>query len=181
MEKHKLMSRFLFYFGIVIMVLGAIQSYLNAQMMEYDNYGNETAMGFEMRYFLMSLIPYLFNGAVVIALSEIVKLLISLNLKPGEASASPGISSATEEETAEIQEINWSLSESDEEKIYELYSDKAILEIAPSRMQGYCIVTLHEFNGQLNSYKKVVDIAGTGAKEVHDPVIQKKALAMLEQ
>ncbi|MGJ9460041.1 hypothetical protein [Oceanobacillus sp. CF4.6] len=182
MKQKNILGRILFYFGIAVIVLGFIQAILNAQMMQYDHNGIER-MEFEWRYFLMSFIQHLISGVTIIALSEVIRLLNTLNYNFSTVRmASEDFQPVILEKGREEPHIdNWTLTESEKVKIHELYSDKAILEIIPSHKKGYCIVTLQDFNGPLKSFQKIVDINDVGAREVHDPVIKKQLLSFLDE
>ncbi len=173
-----MLGRILLYLGFATIVIGFIQAIMTAQIMDYDPYGNETPI-FEWRYFLMTFLQSLISGVTIIALAEIIRLLNSLNsnfqnIQQATSNPQPQpIPESSDDRPAD----KWSIDEADQEKIYKLYTDKAILEMIPSYKEGYCIVTLQEFNGPLSSFKKVVDINGNEAREVRDPILISQILS----
>ncbi|MFA1819773.1 hypothetical protein ACDX78_06185 [Virgibacillus oceani] len=165
----------LFVTGITVIIIGVYSAYQNAN---YDNpvAGDAYSTTMDWHMFFMMLPSYVANGAMLIGLSEVIRLLHKKHYhtsKNPEGKVSANLASATEKEN--LSE-SWTISEADEQKMYELYSDQAILEIIPSQKEAYCIVKLQEKDGPLNPYIKIVDVSGFGAREVHDEAIRQEIM-----
>ncbi len=162
----------LFITGVIIIIVGIYSAYQSAN---YENpiAGDPYASTMDWHMFFMMLPGSVAYGAALIGLSEVIRLLHNQHIHKlinSEKSVSANSAPAPdEEESVKI----WALSEAEEIKVYELYSDKAILEIIPSYKEGYCIIKLQDKEGPLNPYIKIVDVSGPAAEEVQDePVIQ---------
>jgi hypothetical protein len=118
---------------------------------------------------------------VLVGIAEVIRLLHKRQFHPlkvaeGEVPANTSLA----EDSDDPVKI-WTISEADEQKIYELYSDKAILEIIPSQREGYCLIKMQDKDGPLNPYIKIVDVSGIGAREVHDETIRKEIMHWYEE
>ncbi|RKQ33957.1 hypothetical protein [Oceanobacillus halophilus] len=166
-----IIGNILFFTGIGLIVVGIISAYLNAEYVNYVGPHGEEETVFEWRFFLSSMTQSIFNGMMLIAFSEFIKYLDALKNKNmqgdtptqehhNEHSSLPVTPSEKKHEV-------WTLTENDQEKIYELYANQAILEITASNTKGYCIVKVQDYNGPLDPGLKVVDVRGQAAEEVH--------------
>ncbi|WP_156288680.1 hypothetical protein [Oceanobacillus salinisoli] len=180
MLQKNIIGNILFYSGLIVIITGVISAYLNANYVSYSGPYGEEEMTFEWRFFFQSATQSIFNGMILIAFSEFIKLLdgwknkkIQVNMP---ATPSSDYSNALEMKPEEKLEA-WSISEADQKKIYELYADQAILEITASDWKGYCIVKLQDYDGPLSPNLKVVDVRNASAEEVHHPEIIQKLLS----
>ncbi|WP_373895400.1 hypothetical protein ACUL41_13675 [Virgibacillus natechei] len=175
--KGNIIGRILFYVGIGLMVVGVILAYSMANVPSYTGAtptGNEeTTMQWPI--FFHTAGRAVIAGLLLIGFSEIIKLLHSINSKSGLVKE-PVTTAGAADNNEEVQPTEWKLSKADEEKIYEAYADKAILEIIPSSFEGYCIVKLQEYDGPLDPVIKVADIGGLNVQEVADAVTRKKVM-----
>ena len=174
--KVNIISIILFVTGVFIIILGIYSAYQNAN---YENpvASDPYASTMDWHMFFMMLPSSIAYGAALIGLSEVIRILHKRHFyisKSAEGIVSANTASAAEE----IEDISktWTVGEADEGKLYELYSDKAILEIIPSQKQGYCIIKLQEKDGPLNPYTKIVDVSGGGAREVHNESIRQEIM-----
>ncbi|MFD1849847.1 hypothetical protein [Oceanobacillus bengalensis] len=170
----------MFYGGIFIIIAGVFMAYKDATYV-YDNFGGMDEPLFDWRFFFNTLIIPTLIGTMLIGLSEVIKLLDKLlrNVKLLQIAPTKSGQTSIQTETTSTPEAqdNWTMNQKDEEKIYDLYSDKAILEIIASTKKGYCIVKTQDMQGPLNPSLKVVDVTGVAAREVHDPVKEQAILA----
>ncbi|UJL47334.1 hypothetical protein KFZ58_05425 [Virgibacillus sp. NKC19-16] len=171
-----IIGRILFYVGIVVMVVGVILAYSMANVTNYGGPAGNRETTIQWPIFFHTAIRAVIAGLLLIGFSEIIKLLHSINSKTGLVKGTTTNTGATDHDKDEEQPTEWKLSKTDEEKIYEAYADKAILEIIPSSFEGYCIVKLQEYDGPLDPVIKVVDIGGLSVQEVAGAVTRKKIL-----
>ncbi|WP_085992933.1 hypothetical protein [Oceanobacillus senegalensis] len=174
----------LFYGGIVVIILGCITSYINAESIHHVGpYGEETI--FEWRFFFSSITQYIFHGFILIGFSELLKLLEGLNHRKIQVnipeSTNDEISSTSVPFSNSVGDIpiheSWTVDLKDQEKVNELFSDQAILEISASGCKGYCIVKVQDFDGPLQPELKVVDVRGDVAEEIRNTEVVNKLLA----
>ncbi|MBP1970564.1 hypothetical protein J2Z83_002685 [Virgibacillus natechei] len=183
MERN-IVGRVLLYTGIVFIIAGL---FLGISMIVAHSARLPANMEGEIRImdmlvgFSNSSLPYIIGGFLLIGASEIIKLLHSINRKPGlykevatMQQSDTGVNIQKIED--ESRPTDWKLSKTDEEKIYEAFSDKAILEIIASPFEGYCIVKLQEYDGPLDPVIKVVDLNGLNLQEVKDHATKQKIL-----
>ncbi|PAV29654.1 hypothetical protein CIL05_09785 [Virgibacillus profundi] len=173
--KQNILGRIIFWFGIAVIVIGIIQAYIMASNTFYDDGFGHQEVRIEWRFFFQMAFQYLVDGMIIIGISEVIKLLHNANgkisgLKLFKADNRPEHQSDIANEVPE-QSSDWKLEEMDVEKIYELYSDAAIIELLPSQMEGYCVVKLQKDEG---AFIKIVDVGGFSAQEVQNPEIKKK-------
>ncbi|RLL43708.1 hypothetical protein D8M04_12350 [Oceanobacillus piezotolerans] len=158
-----------------MIVFGTYTAYREANyMLPYHQGGMNPP--FEWTYFLQTMFYTTRDGVIIIALSEVIKQVDKLAKKLGSFGTTqcpPETSQVQVQKTntAPVESISepWELTEKDEEKIYDLYAGKAILEITPSPEKGYCKVKVQDYEGPLNTDIKVVSVNDPAAKEVHDP------------
>ncbi|GAB3061748.1 hypothetical protein [Virgibacillus ainsalahensis] len=170
-----IIGKILFVIGIVVIITGVFSAYNMANSTSYTGLGNE-GVTMEWAIFLPVAGRAVVLGMVLIGLAEVIKLLRQLNARHREVEhlrrplgAEPQQSGVLYEKTEESSD--WDLEEGDILKIYELYSREAILEILPSKLEGYCVVKLQNDEG---AHIKVVDIGGFSAEEVQNTDIVKK-------
>lgn len=163
--------------GLIVFGIGIYNAYQSA-IYENPIAGDPTAATMDWTMFFMMLSGPATFGLMLIGISEVIRLLHKQQFTLKNSNEMPSFSekkklAAETEKTSDV----WTVIEADEEKIYELYSDQAILEIIPSQKEGYCIIKLQDKNGPLNPYIKVVDVSGHGAREVHDETVRQEILA----
>jgi hypothetical protein len=167
----------LFITGVIIVINGVVGTYISISEFRSIDISGEPATYIDWTNFFMMASGPLTYGMVLIGVSEIIRILHKHHLHPTKNKVKENPDSADEiENTSE----RWAISEAVEEKIYELYSDKAILEIMPSQKEGYCIIKLQDKNGPLNPYIKIADVSGFGAREVHDETIRQEIIIWYE-
>jgi hypothetical protein len=175
--KVNIISIILFVTGIIVVIVGVYTAYQNANY--HNPIGSDpyaTTMDWPM-FFMMLYSPVAF-GMLLIGVSEVIRLLHKqqFTLKNNNEFLEKSEPDEDAQNTSDV----WAMSEADEEKIYELYSDKAILEIIPTQKEGYSIIKLQDKDGPLNPYIKVVDVSGFGAKEVHDETTRREIMNWYE-
>ncbi|AXI08539.1 hypothetical protein CV093_06555 [Oceanobacillus sp. 143] len=172
MKQKNIIGRILFYLGIVVIIIGIVHSIVNSYQLDYEmgGYGGE-----EYKFFwstFLYLFPSAFlNGLILIGLSEAIRLLDSINRKEPPTIITAGEQVKNNEGIQVVSNDKpevWEISEAEEEKIYELYADKAILEITPYITKGYCIVKLQDYDGPLKPFVKVLDLNGINPEEVQN-------------
>ncbi|RDW17570.1 hypothetical protein CWR48_13690 [Oceanobacillus arenosus] len=171
MKQKNIIGRILFYLGIVVIIIGIIHSIVNSFQINYmDPYGQEDYK-FYWSSFLYLFPTALLYGSISIGISEVIRLLDSINRKELPSILTVGEKVRSNESipmiSAEKQEF-WEISDIEEEKIYELFADKAILEITPYIVKGYCVVKLQDYNGPLKPFVRVLDLNGGNPIEVQN-------------
>ncbi|WP_164216071.1 hypothetical protein [Virgibacillus sp. YIM 98842] len=165
----------LFITGVVIIIVGLYSAYQSANY-ETPIAGDPYATTMDWHMFFMMLPSSVAYGAALIGISEVIRLLHNQHndklINSAESVSANTAQPADVEDPAKV----WTISETDEEKIYELYSDKAILEIIPSQKEGYCIIKLQDKDGPLNPYIKIVDVSGPDAEEVQDEPVRQEIM-----
>ncbi|GAB3799782.1 hypothetical protein [Virgibacillus kimchii] len=174
--KVNVISIILFVTGIIIIVGGFIMAYNHSNYSGSVNFSGEHAMVFDWFGFFMMMSNPLSYGLVLIGIGEVIRLMHKRFDQTVENQVIKQTGQAIPETNTEHESRAWTFSEEDEEKVYELYSDKAILEMLPSKKEGYCIVKLQDKEGPLDPHIKVVDVSGFGAREVHDEKIRQEIL-----
>lgn len=182
MERN-IVGRVLLYTGIVFIIAGL---FLGISMIVAHSARIPTNMEGQLGIievlgsFVSTSLGYLIGGFLLIGASEIIKLLHSINRKTDlykevatMQRSDAGVDNKIEDED---RPTDWKLSKTDEEKIYEAFSDKAILEIIASSFEGYCIVKLQEYDGPLDPVIKVVDLNGLDLQEAKDHATKQKIL-----
>ncbi|MFD2630130.1 hypothetical protein [Oceanobacillus kapialis] len=168
--KAMITSRILLVVGIIIILAGLYNAWDMARYDDYSGYGQSNGSIEWARFFMFAGSSMLY-GFVLVGLAEIIRLLHKILLKEPVNQIHTITKTNDSESVVTAQEqanTVWELSREDEEKIYDLYSDKAILEIRPANMMGYCIVKVQDKSSPLNPEVKVVDVGGFKAKAVHD-------------
>lgn len=174
-----IISRIIFIAGIIVLLAGLYNAWNMARFEDYSGLTPGGTTSVEWSTFFMIAGSSIMNGIVLIGIAEVIRLLDGI-LKKEPVTQSPSITKPTEQESVvpSQEEINtgWNLTREDEEKIYELYSDKAILEIRLANLEGYCIVKVQDTSRPLNPEIKVVDVGGFSAKDVQDTEKRNKIL-----
>lgn len=170
--RENIVAKVLFTIGVAIMVIGFITGLFvgNANgAMGFEGY--ESGMVWSL--FFSYLFAGIVSGMLFIGLSEIIKLLHSINQQIGYKSLKPENTYAepNSNQTSDKQEI----SKSDEEKIQELYAGEHIQEIVSSILEGYYLVKITDQNGK--QFVRVVDVDGFGAMETNKPAIRQQVIA----
>ncbi|MBR7796350.1 MULTISPECIES: hypothetical protein [Virgibacillus] len=180
--------------GIAILILG-IGLMLIGPMFAYYVTFNESSL-YEMgeqenRFMWQSFFTiagrWFLGGVLLIGVSEVIRLLVSINnhiyndrkqtREKGKRMTDDesGYSQTTEREQTDMQE-EWNLRPADEEKIYHIFNNEAILEMRPAPIKGYCVVKLQDKDSPINPYVKVIEVTETVAKEVRNAEIRKRVL-----
>ncbi|GAA0422691.1 hypothetical protein PD280_22135 [Virgibacillus salarius] len=180
--------------GIAILILG-IGLMLIGPMFAYYVTFNESSI-YEMgeqenRFMWQSFFTiagrWFLGGVLLIGVSEVIRLLVSINnhiyndrkqtREKGKRMTDDesGYSQTTEREQTDMQE-EWNLRPADEEKIYRIFNNEAILEMRLAPIKGYCVVKLQDKDSPINPYVKVIEVTETVAKEVRNAEIRKRVL-----
>ncbi|CDO02908.1 hypothetical protein BN988_01388 [Oceanobacillus picturae] len=174
-----IISRILNVAGFIVFITGIINAWRVSRFEEYSGLDPEGTITMEWSTFFMVSGSAIMNGIILIGIAEVIRLLDGI-LKKEPVTQSPSITKPTEQESVvpsqEEIKTGWNLTREDEEKIYELYSDKAILEIRLANLEGYCIVKVQDTSRPLNPEIKVVDVGGFSAKDVQDTEKRNKIL-----
>ncbi|ASN06807.1 hypothetical protein [Virgibacillus necropolis] len=114
-------------------------------------------------------------GMLFIGFAENIQLLQRIYMKMTEEEVLQDNDVIVEEvkESEPVESDGWYLPE-DREKIEHYYKNETIIEIAPSPIEGYCIVKLAYAS---NEFVRVVDIHGFGLKEVQDEDIKSSVIS----
>ncbi|MFD1174068.1 hypothetical protein [Oceanobacillus picturae] len=174
-----IISRIIFVTGIIVLLAGFYKAWNMARLNQFSDYNPEGTATIDWDTFFMLAGTSLMYGFILIGIAEVIRLLDGI-LKKETFTQTPSLTKPTEQESVVFsqEEINtgWNLTREDEEKIYELYSDKAILEIRLANLEGYCIVKVQDTSRPLNPEIKVVDVGGFSAKDVQDTEKRNKIL-----
>jgi hypothetical protein len=174
-----IISRIIFIAGIIVLLAGLYNAWNMARFEQYTDFGAEVNQTLDWSTFFMLAGTSLMYGFILIGIAEVIRLLDGI-LKKKIVTQTTSLTKPTEQESVVFsqEEINtgWNLTREDEEKIYELYSDKAILEIRLANLEGYCIVKVQDTSRPLNPEIKVVDVGGFSAKDVQDTEKRNKIL-----
>ncbi|MEC5425677.1 hypothetical protein QGM71_19595 [Virgibacillus sp. C22-A2] len=175
-------GRILSYIGVIIIISGLIAGYNMSTYVHYvDGYGNEERFFEWTSFFVLAGGSFLF-GVALLGFSEVINLLHIISgrinsLKLTNENKKPSIYEENHEIEDMVKSKEWTLQESDEQKIYQLFSDKAILEIKPTEVEENCIVRLQDREGPLSPYVTVVDVSGMMASEVQDVELKQHLIA----
>ncbi len=158
-------------------------------MARYEEYSGLEPGGtitMEWSTFFMVFGSSVMNGVVLIGVAEVIRLLHKIYTKEPiklTTHSAAKLSSERESVITGNEKINtvWKITREDEEKIYELFSGKAILEIRPANIEGNCVVKVQDTSGPLNPEVKVVDISSFNATEVQDTERRNKILSWYHQ
>ncbi|RDW19724.1 hypothetical protein [Oceanobacillus chungangensis] len=172
MKEKNIIGSILYYLGITIIIIGTITAIINSYQLSYEmgGYGGEEYKFFWSQ-FLYLFSSAFFNGLILIGISEVIRLLDSINRKEPPTIITAGEQMKNNEGIQVFSNDKpevWKISAAEEEKIYELYADKAILEITPYITKGYCIVKLQDYDGPLKPFVKVLDLNGIHPEEVQN-------------
>ncbi|MTW85861.1 hypothetical protein F3157_09350 [Virgibacillus dakarensis] len=169
--KENLIAKILFIIGTAIMVIGFITG-LAVGNMSYDydfGIGGGMVWSIFFTYFFAGII----SGMLFIGLSEIIRLLHSMNNEIGYKTPMP--EKAPADSSQNQPPDKWGVSQTDKEKIYDLYQNERILEIIPSNIEGYCLVKMADDSGK--QFVRIVDIGGFGATETNETAIKQRVIA----
>ncbi|MEW9675731.1 hypothetical protein ABRT01_06025 [Lentibacillus sp. L22] len=201
--RENIVAKILLIIGVAIMVIGLITGI----GMGYGHY--HSYFGFESGIVWSIFFSYLFAGFMIgmlfIGLSEIIKLLHSINERmhftkhqtaepdrnttmadnqpevPSESNAiQPALSESVEPVQSDPSQPSgatpkqWALSETDREKITDLYCNEQILDMIPSNIEGYCVVKM--MGSDDRQFVRIVDVCGFGAEEINDPDLKQQII-----
>ncbi|MUK88927.1 hypothetical protein GMD78_11030 [Ornithinibacillus sp. L9] len=180
--KENMIAKILFIIGIVNIVLGFIIGLVGAaeDQVVYDAFGmGRVQSGFNFTYFISWATGGFVTGMLFIGFSEIIKLLHVINWKtpmPQQVSNKENLLKETTSPSNKTVQtsVDWTLGETEVEKIKEKYAEYHILDIIPSNVEGYCVVRLQT---GAEEFVHVVDINGFGVVEVKDAGIKKTIIS----
>ncbi|GAA0440204.1 hypothetical protein GCM10008983_16450 [Lentibacillus halophilus] len=154
-------AKILFVIGLALMGAGVISGLLLINM-----------PGTNWSTFFSSALGGFVSGMLFIGFAENIRLLQSIHdrLTPE--------TETRESETLEKQNINdrvvqWTLEDSEKEKISDYYRDE-VVDIIPSPKTHYCLVQLRN---EQEYYVKVVYIGGFGVQETENAAIRHDVIA----
>lgn len=172
-------SQILYYIGIFIIGISFIIGIVNGNVVsEFDDFFYESS--FSWGTFFTTVLIGLISGMVVIGLSEIIKLLHSINVKMGENGNQDGESLYSVESSANgakrEKSKTWVLDGTDREMALEmeLLQGAELIDIIPTPFVRYGVVVVKRDEVTL---ERVVDFGGFRAEEIDDKELINKVLA----